>query len=128
MVCVRMLGIDGDQPVWISGDFEALRAMLGNLIDNALRYTQRGGRIDVGVRTESHQPVLTVKDNGPGIPAEYRERAFDRFSRQEGSGATGSGLGLAIVKSVVLRHRATIVLESAENERGLRVMVRFPAQ
>jgi two-component system, OmpR family, sensor kinase len=122
------IGIDGDQPVWVSGDFEALRAMLGNLIDNAIRYTQRGGRIDVGIRTQDRQPVLTVEDNGPGIPAEYRERAFDRFSRQEGSDPTGNGLGLAIVKSVVLRHRASIALESARHEHGLRVLIRFPAQ
>ena len=122
------IGIDGDPPIWISGDFEALRAMLGNLIDNAIRYTPSGGRIDVGVRTQSHQPVLTVTDSGPGIPTEYRERAFDRFSRQEGLDATGSGLGLAIVKSIVLRHHATIALESAQQERGLRVMVHFPAQ
>jgi len=102
--------------------------MLGNLIDNAIRYTQRGGRIDVGIRTQDRQPVLTVEDNGPGIPAEYRERAFDRFARQEGSDPTGNGLGLAIVKSVVLRHRASIALESARHEHGLRVLIRFPAQ
>jgi two-component system OmpR family sensor kinase len=122
------LGVDSDHPVWVSGDFEALRAMLGNLIDNAIRYIQRGGKIDVCVDTQNNQPVLTVTDNGPGIPSEFRERAFDRFFRQEGSGQTGSGLGLAIVKSVVVRHRATIALESTEYERGLRVMVRFPTQ
>ncbi|HEX9450479.1 MAG TPA: ATP-binding protein [Burkholderiales bacterium] len=122
------LGVDGEQPVWISGDFEALRAMLGNLIDNSIRYIQRGGKVDVCVDTQNNQPVLTVTDNGPGIPAEFRERAFDRFFRHEGSQETGSGLGLAIVKNVVVRHRATVALESAEHERGLRVMVRFPAQ
>jgi two-component system, OmpR family, sensor kinase len=122
------LGVDGDHPVWVSGDFEALRAMLGNLIDNAIRYIQRGGKVDVCINTQNNQPVLTVTDNGPGIPSEFRERAFDRFFRQEGSGQTGSGLGLAIVKSVVVRHRATVALESTEHERGLRVMVRFPTQ
>ncbi|HWH47149.1 MAG TPA: ATP-binding protein [Burkholderiales bacterium] len=122
------LGLDSDQPVWISGDFEALRAMLGNLIDNAIRYIQRGGNVDVRVIRQGDRPVLTVTDNGPGIPAELRQRAFDRFFRQEGSGEFGSGLGLAIVKNVVVRHRATVALESADHERGLRVMVRFPAQ
>lgn len=122
------LGVDGDQPVWVSGDFEALRAMLGNLIDNAIRYIQRGGKVDVCVDTQNNQPILTVTDNGPGIPVEFRERAFDRFFRQEGSGEIGSGLGLAIVKNVVVRHHATVALESADHERGLRVMVRFPAQ
>ena len=122
------LGVDSDHPVWVSGDFDALRAMLGNLIDNAIRYIQRGGKVDVCVSTQNNQPVLTVTDNGPGIPSELRERAFDRFFRQEGSGETGSGLGLAIVKNVVVRHRATVALESTEHERGLRVMVRFPTQ
>ncbi len=121
------LGVDGEAPVWVSGDFEALRAMLGNLIDNAIRYIQRGGKIDVGVNTQDNQPVLSVTDNGPGIPAEFRDRAFDRFSRLEGSAELGSGLGLAIVKNVVLRHHATVALEAAEHDRGLRVLVRFPA-
>jgi two-component system OmpR family sensor kinase len=122
------IGIDGDPQVCVQGDFEALRVMLGNLVDNAIRYTQRGGRIDVGVRMEDDQPVLTVQDNGPGISAEFRERAFDRFSRKEGSDATGNGLGLAIVKNIALRHRASIALESSAGASGLRVMVRFPAQ
>jgi two-component system, OmpR family, sensor kinase len=122
------LGVDGEAPVWVSGDFEALRAMLGNLIDNAIRYVQRGGKVDVGVNTQDNHPVLSVTDNGPGIPAEFRDRAFDRFSRLEGSTELGSGLGLAIVKNVVLRHHATVALEAAQHDRGLRVMVRFPAQ
>jgi two-component system OmpR family sensor kinase len=122
------IGIDGDQPVWLAGDPEALRVMLGNLIDNAIRYTPHGGAVDVSVRVESGEPVLMVKDNGPGIATDFRARAFDRFSRQEGSGESGSGLGLAIVKNVIVRHRATVALEPAEHERGLRVMVHFPVQ
>jgi two-component system OmpR family sensor kinase len=122
------LGVEGESPVWISGDFEALRAMLGNLIDNAVRYIQRGGKIDVGVVSHGDRAVLTVTDNGPGIPAEFRDRAFDRFSRMDGSGELGTGLGLAIVKNVVLRHGASISLDAAEHDRGLRVLVRFPAR
>ena len=121
------LGVESKLPVWVSGDAEALRTMLGNLIDNAIRYVQHGGKIDVTVATQNNQAVLTVTDNGPGIPVEFRERAFDRFSRQEGSGEIGSGLGLAIVKSVVVRHRATVALDSADQQRGLRVMIEFPA-
>ena len=122
------LGVDDEASVWVSGDFEALRVMLGNLIDNAIRYTQRSGKIDVCIDTRENQPVLTVTDNGPGIPAEFRERVFDRFFRREGSGEIGSGLGLAIVKNVVVRHHATVALESASDNHGLRVVVRFPAQ
>ena len=122
------LGVDDEASVWVSGDFEALRVMLGSLIDNAIRYTQRSGKIDVCIDTRENQPVLTVTDNGPGIPAEFRERVFDRFFRREGSGEIGSGLGLAIVKNVVVRHHATVALESASDNHGLRVVVRFPAQ
>jgi two-component system OmpR family sensor kinase len=120
------LGVEGGREIWISGDAEALRTMLGNLIDNAIRYVHRGGKIDVCVDAQDHQAVLTVTDNGPGIPVEFRERAFDRFFRREGSGEIGSGLGLAIVKSVVVRHHATVALQSSDQQRGLRVMVRFP--
>ena len=120
------IGVEGEQPVWITGNHEALRAMLGNLIDNAIRYIQRGGKIDVDARSQGNQAVLTVTDNGPGIAADFRERAFDRFWRGEGAREIGSGLGLAIVKNVVDHHGATVSLEPAEHNRGLRVMVRFP--
>lgn len=121
------IGVEGEQPVWITGNAEALRAMLGNLIDNAIRYIQRGGRIDVATRSQDNHAVLTVTDNGPGIAADFRERAFDRFWRGEGSREIGSGLGLAIVKNVVDHHGATVSLEPAHHDRGLRVMVRFTA-
>ena len=122
------IGIDADRAIWLAGDPEALRVMLGNLIDNAIRYTHRGGAIDLCVSVEGGEPVLVVKDNGPGIPTDFRARAFDRFSRQEGSGEPGSGLGLAIVRNVVMRHRATIALAAGDHERGLCVTVSFPAQ
>lgn len=122
------IGIDGDHPVRLTGDAEALRVMLGNLIDNAIRYTQRGGKIDLSVTVEGGEPVLMVKDNGPGIPTDFRARAFDRFSRREGSGEAGSGLGLAIVRNIIMRHRATIALAAGDHERGLCVTARFAAQ
>ncbi|MEO8005859.1 MAG: ATP-binding protein [Betaproteobacteria bacterium] len=121
------IGVEGEQPVWITGNPEALRAMLGNLIDNAIRYIQRGGKIDVGAHSQGNQAVLTITDNGPGIAPAFRERAFDRFWRGEGAREIGSGLGLAIVKNVVDHHGATVSLEPVEHDRGLRVMVRFPA-
>jgi two-component system OmpR family sensor kinase len=121
------IGVESERPVWVTGNQEALRAMLGNLIDNAIRYIQCGGKIDVGARSQGNEVVLTVTDNGPGIAADFRERAFDRFWRGEGTREIGSGLGLAIVKNVVDHHGATVSLEPAEHDRGLRVMVRFPA-
>ncbi len=120
------LGISHAEKVDIVGDFEALRVMLGNLIDNALRYTPPGGTVDVAVRVDRGTPVLEVSDTGPGIPEEERQRVFDRFYRGTGSRTSGSGLGLAIVKNIADRHHAGILLENREPGPGLRVRVSFP--
>jgi two-component system OmpR family sensor kinase len=110
----------------IQGDPEGLRVMLGNLVDNAIRYSPAGGRVDVAVLHEDHRALLTVVDEGPGIPVADRGRVFDRFFRGSELDVPGSGLGLAIVKSIVDRHLATIQLDSGPGERGLSVSVAFP--
>jgi len=120
------LGMDEEQAATISGDFEALRVMLGNLVDNALRYTPAGGSVDVAVRTRDGTAVLEVSDTGPGIPEEDRERVFDRFYRREINQASGSGLGLAIVKNIADRHQAAVALENRAPGPGLRVCISFP--
>ena len=105
--------------------------LLANLLDNALRYTPEGGRIDVAIDDEVGHAVLTVADTGPGIPASERERVFDRFYRGASTaapdGQTGSGLGLSIVKRIADAHGATVTLDAASDGRGLVVRVRFPA-
>jgi len=115
----------------VSGDAAGLRALVSNLIDNAVRYTPAEGRVDVSVQLEGDDVALAVRDSGPGIPADERERVFDRFYRMPdavAAGATGSGLGLAIVKRVAERHGAAITLGpglgSAHGE-GLGVTVRI---
>lgn len=118
------LGLVQDDPVRISGDAEGLRILVGNLLDNAIRYTPEGGRVDVSVSRDEGEGVLEVSDDGPGIPAQERTRVLRRFYRPPGSGAAGSGLGLAIVKEIVDRHGAAITLETAPGG-GLRVSVRF---
>ena len=120
------LGISHEEPTRISGDFEALRAMLGNLIDNAIRYTPPGGTVDVALRTGQGTGVLEISDTGPGVPEEDRQRVFDRFYRREATHTSGSGLGLAIVKSIADRHHASIQLQNREPGPGLRVCVTFP--
>ena len=70
--------------------------------------------------------MVSVTDNGLGIPREERERVLDRFYRREGTEIAGSGLGLAIVKNVAIRHRATLSLSDGDGGVGLRVTVRFP--
>ncbi len=121
------LGLARAEPASVNGDTEALAVLLGNLVDNALRYTPRGGRVDVAVRRDGTRAVLEVADEGPGIPAAERERVFDRFYRGEGDGASGSGLWLAIVRRVAERHGAEVRLEDGPQGRGLTVRVVFPA-
>jgi two-component system OmpR family sensor kinase len=104
------LGIASAEPATVMGDADALRVMLTNLIDNAIRYIPTGGKIDVVVGQKAGASFVSVTDNGPGIPPGERERVFDRFYRREGSGVPGSGLGLAIVKNVATRHGAQVVL------------------
>ncbi|RZT31786.1 sensor histidine kinase [Cupriavidus agavae] len=112
-------------PVTVRGDADALRILLTNLIDNALHYIPRGGRVDVQVAHTAQGIELTVRDNGPGIPAEECGRVFDRFYRAPDAPTGGSGLGLAIVAEVAQSHGARIALEDARP--GLRVRVVFPA-
>ncbi len=119
------LGVGECLPVTLSGQAESLRMMLGNLIDNALRYTPRGGRVDVELQASDNTAELTVRDNGPGIPLAQRERVFERFQRLAGADIPGSGLGLAIVKQVVALHGGTVELGDAPGG-GLTVKIRLP--
>jgi len=105
--------------------------LLANLLDNALRYTPEGGRIDVAVDDDAGRAVLTVADTGSGIPVAERERVFDRFYRGATSGGlsgqTGSGLGLSIVRRIADAHGATVTLGDAPDGHGLVARVNFPA-
>jgi two-component system sensor histidine kinase TctE len=121
------LGFEGPSgDTFIEGDPFLLREMLGNLLDNAIRYTQPGGRVTVKVATDRDSVVLSVEDNGPGVPPADRERVFERFYRVLGTGADGCGLGLAIAREIALRHRAEITLDAGPGGRGTVVLVRFP--
>ena len=95
-------------------------------MDNALRYTPAGGRVDVQAQCAGEEAVLTVSETGPGIPAAERARVFDRFHRGADAAAPGSGLGLAIVQRIADHSRATVRLEDAESGPGLRVIVQWP--
>jgi len=125
------LGIVQAAEVQVRGEDESLRTLLRNLLDNATRYTPAGGRVDVSLHVEqAAEPtaVLAVTDTGPGIPEAERERVFDRFHRLPGTSAPGSGLGLALVQSVARRHGGRVALESGPGGKGLRVVVRLPAE
>jgi len=111
----------------VKADTEALRIMVRNLIDNAVRYSPEDSRVEVRVsRNPAGQAVLEVADQGPGIAAADRPRAFARFYRAPDASAEGSGLGLAIVKAIAQRHGAQVALTDAV-PHGLRVVVSFPA-
>jgi len=110
----------------VTGHLEALRILVRNLLDNAIKYTPTGGKVDVEIRRDADAMVLRVEDSGPGIPEADRERVLDRFYRVAGTETTGSGLGLAIVKSIADLHGATLSLDRSSRLGGLRVEVRFP--
>ena len=120
------LGLQRAEAAPLTGQADALMIMLRNLVDNAIKYTPAGGTIDVEVRG-GERPALCVEDSGPGIPAEERERVFDRFYRIAGSEASGSGLGLAIIKAIAERHGALLTLGQSERLGGLKVEIQFPA-
>jgi len=119
------LGYEGQPGVIISGDADSLGELLGNLIDNAIRYSGEGGQVTVRVRQEASSALLEVVDNGPGIDPQHRELVFERFYRILGNGQPGSGLGLAIVAEIAKRHGAVIELSEGDGARGTRITVRF---
>lgn len=119
------LGLEGEGEAPVVGDGTMLREMVVNLVDNALRYTPTGGEVTVRVAHLDGDVVLTVDDNGPGIPEEERAHVFERFYRIMGTQAEGSGLGLAIVREVVEGAGGTVMLGTS-NAGGLSVRVRLP--
>ena len=121
------LSVHAAQIYTLRGDPVLLEVMVGNLIDNAIRYTQAQGNIEIVIAGVGKQIVLSVKDDGPGLSAHDRGRVADRFYRGEGNGSSGSGLGLSIVERIAHVHGAKLVLESGLNANGLGVSVLFPA-
>ena len=115
-----------ERSVFVSGDAVALGLLARNLVDNAVRYSPPGSRVEVRVRKDAGAVVLEVDDSGPGIPESEHERVFDRFYRRSDATESGSGLGLAIVRSVANAHGAAVRLGRSALG-GLQVVVRFPA-
>jgi signal transduction histidine kinase len=122
------LAIDAGVASPIRGSARDLVLMVRNLVDNAIRYTRPGGRVDVSLRTEDSSVVLTVADTGVGIPSRDLPRVFERFYRVDRARSRetgGTGLGLSIVKHVVENHGGTVSVES-ELGRGSAFEVRLP--
>ena len=122
------IGVEGEQDaqIWVN-ELDVI-AIVKNLIDNAIRYTPDGGRVDLSVTTEEGRAILRIQDSGPGIQVAERERVFDPFYRTLGSDQVGSGLGLSIVKAVTDRIGAEIQLGFSDEvaHSGLCVCVLVP--
>jgi signal transduction histidine kinase len=115
---------ESNGPVEIDGDQELLAQMLVNLVENAFRHAGAGAKIRVGASTIQGSAILTVTDDGPGVPEIERKRLFDRFYRLERNRSTpGSGLGLALVAAIARLHGATVELRDAKP--GLEARVAF---
>jgi two-component system phosphate regulon sensor histidine kinase PhoR len=113
----------------ISADANRLREVLLNLMENAVQYTHSGGRIEVAAETRDGEAVITVADNGIGIPQTEQQRIFERFYRVDAARsreAGGTGLGLSIARHIVEAHGGRIWLESNLGE-GSRFHFSVPA-
>jgi two-component system, OmpR family, sensor histidine kinase TctE len=120
------LGFEGPEtPVIVNGEAARLRELIDNLLDNAIRYSQDGGRVTVRVRA-SPEPSVSVSDDGPRIPVGERKRIFQRFHRLLGQGNDGTGLGLAIALEIARIHSAEIRLQDDADGVGNTFTVRFP--
>ena len=123
------LGFDAvSAPAQVMGDRLLLEEMLGNLIDNAIRYTPSGGEATVRVVRGANAAIVEVEDNGPGIPESERAQVMERFQRGSNTAQTpGSGLGLAIVREIAATHGAEVRLEAGHDGKGTRASVVLPS-
>ena len=120
------LGYDGPYSLWVRIDAQALASILNNLVENSIKYGDAGGQILVSLHTEATALRLQVRDDGPGIAAEYARHVFERFYRVPGSGATGSGLGLAIARALAERMGGSLTLCAGLRARGVGFELRLP--
>jgi len=112
----------------VEGDPGRVKQIVVNLVDNAIKYTSAGGRVDVTVGTNNGNAVLEVADSGAGIPIEAMPHVFERFYRVDKARSRqlgGAGLGLSIVKSICAAHHGRVTVESSEDE-GSRFTVELP--
>jgi signal transduction histidine kinase len=118
--------VETSGPAWVSGDRAGLRRLVSILLDNAIKYTPSQGRIQVGLHVASSRAIVTVTDNGIGIPDALLPRIFDRFARGDLSRGevSGTGLGLAIAKCIASVHGASISARMRE-QRGSVFTVNF---
>ena len=121
------LGYEGPEtPTIVLGDPTLMRELIGNLIDNTLKYCPPGSESTVSIRAVNGEAILAIEDNGPGIPEALRDRVFERFYRGPDVTEPGTGLGLSIVREFAREQGGRVVLGSGRDGRGTRVEVHFP--
>jgi len=112
----------------LEGARDELHRLALNLLENALRHTDPGTAVEATVERRNGEVILSVEDDGPGIPLELRDKVFERFFRGAGDRSGSSGLGLSIVRAVAHSHDGSVTLEEPLDGRGARFVVRFPGR
>ena len=118
------LGLDA-QPAMVMGHDWLLRELLGNLVDNAVKYTPEGGTVTIRCGERDGVAFVEVEDDGPGIPRGERTRVLERFYRVQGTLGEGNGLGLAIADEIARAHHSHLEMQGSTDSRGLKVTLRF---
>ena len=113
-------------PTFVRGNALLLQELLGNLLDNALRYTPEGGTVTVSCGQLASAAWLSVEDSGKGIASEERDKVFERFYQPPGSLSDGNGLGLAIVREIARQHRGTVAAQQSARLGGAQLAVTLP--
>jgi len=113
------LGLDEIEPLSLRAESDALRLILKNALENALKYTPEGGEVTLRLLPGDKDDVIEVVDNGQGIPVSERERVFDSFYRISGASGEGSGLGLAIAREAANRLGGTVSVHERQEGGGL---------
>jgi signal transduction histidine kinase len=125
-VTLEVVPSSDSEPLLVDGDRPRLEQVAANLVDNAVKFTPAGGRVEVRISRADEFARLEVRDTGPGIPGHELPRIWDRLFRGDRSrNARGLGLGLSLVRAIVQAHGGTVAVES-EPGRGSRFTVSFP--
>lgn len=116
------------ESLFVEGSEQSLIILIDNLLRNAITYTPSGGTISVIIDkdTDRNKAILSVTDNGPGIPPHLRQKVLERFEKADKGSRTGTGLGLAIVSRIIDLHKGTLDLQDGASGKGLKVYIELP--
>jgi len=121
------ISLTGTRGKFVAANYDAICVLMRNLVDNAIRYTPKGGEVEVSINRKNHYITLSIADSGPGIPETERSKIFNRFYRSLGTKESGSGLGLSIVTRIAELHHLDISLDTAKLG-GLQIDITFTAK